>query len=129
VQGSWLGSDPEMAREAYVPAPPASSVTVAAGQRAQVKRRLVKAHAKSRLTQEPLRALRPEDKGQAGACTDRTRAIPYEVRVVTAPGRGWTSRHAHTLATARHPLPDRDESNGDNNSSSQRLTAATGDSA
>jgi len=40
-------------------------------------------HAKSRLTLEPLRTLRPEDKGQAGACPDRTRAIPYTVRAVT----------------------------------------------
>jgi hypothetical protein len=38
-------------------------------------------------------------------------------------------RHAHTLATARHPLPGGDDSNGDSNSSNQRLTAPTGDSA
>jgi hypothetical protein len=66
------------------------------------ERRPVNAHAKSRPTLEPLRTLRPEAKGQAGACPDRTRAIPCTVRVVTAPGRRWTSRHAHTLATARH---------------------------
>ena len=40
-------------------------------------------HAKSRLIPEPLRTLRPEDKGQAGACPDRTRAIPCTVRAVT----------------------------------------------
>ena len=40
-------------------------------------------HAKSRLTLEPLRTLRPEDKGQAGACPDRTRAIPCKVRAAT----------------------------------------------
>ena len=44
----------------------------------------VNVHAKSRLTLEPLRTLRPEDKGQAGACPDRTRAIPCKVRAVTA---------------------------------------------
>ena len=53
------------------------------------EKRLVNVHAKSRLTPEPLRTLRPEDKGQAGACPDRTRAIPCMVRAVTrksAPG-------------------------------------------
>jgi hypothetical protein len=43
---------------------------------------LVNVHAKSRLTLEPLRTLRSEeDKGQTGACPDRTRAIPCKVRV------------------------------------------------
>ncbi len=45
--------------------------------------RLVNVHAKSRLIPEPLRTLRSEDKGQAGACPDRTRAIPCTVRTVT----------------------------------------------
>jgi len=40
----------------------------------------VNVHAKSRLTLEPLRTLRPETRGQAGACPDRTRAIPCKVR-------------------------------------------------
>jgi len=44
---------------------------------------LVNVHAKSRLTLEPLRTLRSKDKGQAGACPDRTRAIPCAVRAVT----------------------------------------------
>jgi hypothetical protein len=67
------------------------------------------AHAKSRLTPEPLRTLRSEDKGQAGACPDRTRAIPCTVRVVT-----------QTAA----------DSNGDSSSSSsQRQASATGDNA
>jgi hypothetical protein len=44
---------------------------------------LVNVHAKSRLTLEPLRTLRSEDKGQAGACPDRTRAIPCLVQAVT----------------------------------------------
>jgi len=35
------------------------------------------------LTLEPLRTLRSETKGQAGACPDRARAIPYTVRAVT----------------------------------------------
>ena len=43
---------------------------------------LVNVHAKSCLIPEPLRALRPEDKGQAGACPDRARAIPCTVRAV-----------------------------------------------
>ena len=41
-------------------------------------------HAKSRLTLEPLRTLRSETKGQAGACPDRTRVIPSKVQAVTA---------------------------------------------
>ena len=45
-------------------------------------------HAKSRLNPEPLRALRPEDKGQAGACPDRTRAIPYTVQAVVSSFQG-----------------------------------------
>jgi hypothetical protein len=64
------------------------------------------------LTLEPLRTLRSEDKGQAGACPDRTRAIPCKVRVAL--------------------LPDslrRVDSNRDSNSSDQRQAAATGDSA
>jgi hypothetical protein len=68
----------------------------------------VNVHAKSRLTPEPLRTLRSEDKGQAGACPDRTRAIPCTVRVVT-----------QTAA----------DSNSDSNSSSQRQASATGDNA
>jgi hypothetical protein len=67
----------------YVPAPPASSVTVPAGQRPQEEECLANVHAKSRLILEPLRALRPEIKGQAGACPDRTRAIPCKPRAVT----------------------------------------------
>jgi hypothetical protein len=47
------------------------------------EKRLVNVHAKSRLTPEPLRTLRSETKGQAGACPDRTRAIPCKVRAVT----------------------------------------------
>ncbi len=69
-------------------------------------------HAKSRLILEPLRTLRSEDKGQAGACPDRTRAIPCKVRVGL--------------------LPDglrRADSNDDSNSTDQRQAAATGDSA
>ena len=44
---------------------------------------LVDVHAKSRLTRVSLRTLRPEDRGQAGACPDRTRAIPCTARAVT----------------------------------------------
>jgi hypothetical protein len=66
----------------------------------------VNVHAKSRLTPESLRTLRSEDKGQAGARPDRTRAIPCTVRVVT-----------RTAA----------DSNGD--SSSQRQASATGANA
>jgi hypothetical protein len=39
----------------------------------------INVHVKSRLTLEPLCTLRPETKGQAGACPDRTRAIPCTV--------------------------------------------------
>jgi hypothetical protein len=69
-------------------------------------------HAKSRLILEPLRTLRSEDKSQAGACPERTRAIPCKVRVGS--------------------LPDglrRVDSNGDSNSSDQRQAAATSDGA
>ena len=72
---------------------------------------LVNVHVKSRLILEPLRTLRSEDKGQAGACPDRTRAIPCTVRV------GSTGRLR------------RADSNGDSNSSDQRQAAATGNSA
>jgi len=44
----------------------------------------VNVHARSRLTLEPLRTLRSETKGQAGAYPDRTRAIPCKVRAVAA---------------------------------------------
>jgi hypothetical protein len=50
---------------------------------------LVNVHAKSRLTLEPLRTLRSETKGQAGACPNRARAISCTLRAVTrksAPG-------------------------------------------
>src|SRR5689334_21432825 len=65
---------------------------------------LVNVHAKSRLAPEPLRTLRPETEGQAGACPDRARSIPCTVRAVTGqsprsrdsrcvlgpqPGHGW----------------------------------------
>src|SRR3974377_647470 len=45
---------------------------------------LLNVHAKSRWTLKPLRTLRSETKGQAGACPDRTRAIPCKVQTVTA---------------------------------------------
>jgi len=45
---------------------------------------LVNAHAKLRLTPEPLRTLRSETKGQAGACPDRAQAIPCTVRAGAA---------------------------------------------
>jgi hypothetical protein len=43
----------------------------------------VNVHAKSRLTLEPTDTP-VRNKGQAGACPDRTRAIPCKVRAVTA---------------------------------------------
>jgi len=43
---------------------------------------------------EPLRTLRPDDKGQAGACPDRTRAIPCKVRAVTGQFPGTVVRRA-----------------------------------
>jgi hypothetical protein len=73
---------------------------------------LANVHAKSRLTLEPLRTLRAATKGQAGACPDRTRAIPCKVRVGLPPDG-----------------VRRVDSNGDSNSSDQRQAAATGDSA
>jgi hypothetical protein len=52
------------------------------------ERCLVNVHAKSRLTPESLRALRSEDKGEAMACPDRTRAIPCTVRAISGPLTG-----------------------------------------
>ena len=65
-------------------------------------------HAKSRLILEPLRTLRPEDKGQAGACPDRTRAIPCTVQAVTgqSPGEEIAVRvKPHTTGTSRRMRP------------------------
>jgi hypothetical protein len=45
---------------------------------------LVNVHAKSRMTPELLRTLRSEYKDEAGACPDRTRAIPCTVRAAMA---------------------------------------------
>src|SRR5689334_8570566 len=107
---NWLGSDPGMACEVYVSAPPASSMTVTAGQRAQDKVPGER-HAKSCLTPEPLRTLRPETKGQAAACPDRTQAIPCKLQgrllpmacdgltaTVTAAASGSDRRQRITLA-------------------------------
>ena len=65
-------------------APPASSVTVTAGLPARGGTCWHDVHAKSRLTLEPLRTLRSETKGQAGACPDRTRTTACNMRAVTA---------------------------------------------
>jgi hypothetical protein len=74
-------------------------------------KRLVNGHAKSRLTPESLRTLRPEDKGQAAACPDRSRAIPCKVRVRLLLGG------LRLVA-----------SNGGSKGSDHRRMAATGDS-
>ena len=58
-----------------------------------------------------LRTLRSEDEGQAGACPDRTRAIPCKVRV-------------DLLSDGLRRV----DSNSDSNSSEQRQAAATVDS-
>jgi hypothetical protein len=94
-----------------VPAPPASSMTLTAGQPAPVKDTGQRTR---EVTLDPgaLRTLRSETKGQAGACPDRTRAIPCTVRVgLLLDG------------------PRRVDSNGDSNSSDQRQAATTSDSA
>jgi hypothetical protein len=76
---AMVGLGPGMACEVYVSAPPASSATVTAGQRAQVKvpgqrtREVTLDTGAS--TDTPART-----KGQARACPDRTQAIPYKVR-------------------------------------------------
>jgi hypothetical protein len=63
---------------------------------------LVNVHAKSRLTLEPLRPLRSEDKGQAGACPDRARAIPCKLRGRLLPmaGAELTATVTATAATS-----------------------------
>jgi hypothetical protein len=63
----------------------------------------VNVHAKSRLILEPLRTLRSEDKGQAGACPDRTRAIPCTVQAFTGrPGATAANTVAMTADNTRH---------------------------
>ena len=72
------------------------------------ERCLVNVHAKSRLTLEPLRTLRSEDKGQAGACPGRTRAIPCPVRAVTGQfpaGRDSRRVRAQTTGKNRRSRP------------------------
>jgi hypothetical protein len=105
-----------MARWVYVPAP--SSLKRDRDRRATRTGEtcLVNVHAKSRLTPEPLRTLRPETKGQAGACPDRTRAIPGMVRrrptmirnthgmILTGPSR---DRNAARMTAAGAQEPDR----------------------
>jgi hypothetical protein len=63
-------------------------------------------HAKSRLTLEPLRTLRSETKGQAGACPDRTRAIPCKVRAVAA-AEVFMIRNMHGMVSATGETSDR----------------------
>ena len=65
---------------------------------------LVNVHAKSRLTLEPLRTLRSEDKGQAGACPDRTRAIPCTVRAVTGQFPGTVLRGRRSVEHLAYAL-------------------------
>jgi hypothetical protein len=65
-----------MAREVYVPAPPASSVIVTAGQRQQVKLPGQRTSREVALEPGASTDIPVGTKGQAGACPDRTRAIP-----------------------------------------------------
>jgi hypothetical protein len=60
--------------------------------------------AKSRLTLETLRALRSETEGQAGACPDRARAIPFTVRAVT--GQIPMIRNMRGMVTAAQGMND-----------------------
>ena len=86
-RGERLG--PGMTREVYVPAPlqplkrrcdrRATSTGETAWSTYMLRRRL---------SPEPLRALRPETKGQAAACPDRTGVIPCNVRVSHGGGVG-----------------------------------------
>jgi len=78
-------------------------------------------HAKSHLILEPLRTLRSEDKGQAGACLDRTRAIPCTVRAVTGQLPGTASCDGRQFGLG--------DSNGDSNSNDQPQTTAIGNTA
>ena len=66
---------------------------------------LVNVHAKSCLTLEPLRTLRSEDKGQAGACPDRTRAIPCKVRAITTELSMIRNMHAMILTAGDAAAP------------------------
>ena len=50
-------------------------------------------------------APRPETKGQAGACPDRTRAIPCKVRAVAA--EVYMIRNMHGMISAAVELSDR----------------------
>jgi hypothetical protein len=63
-------------------------------------------HTKSRLIPEPLRTLRSEDKGQAGACSDRTRSIPCTVTgAVMEPSVHPTAADSIQLASTTLSLP------------------------
>ena len=87
MQESWLGSGPGMGPLSVCVRPSSFKRDCDRRTTSTGERCLVNVHAKSRLTQEPLRTLRPEDKGQAGPCPDRTRAIPCTIQAVTRPGR------------------------------------------
>jgi hypothetical protein len=67
---------------------------------------LMNVHAKSRLTLESLRTLRPEAKGQAEACPDGTRAIPARCE------RPRSSFHdpEYTRNESDHPMYERSSS-------------------
>jgi hypothetical protein len=75
---AWPRSDPGMACEVYVSAPPPSSATVTAGQRAQVivpgRRTREVALDTGASANTPARS-----QGSAAACPDRTQAIPSRV--------------------------------------------------
>jgi hypothetical protein len=88
----------------YVPAPPGSSLAVTAGQRVKAEDGPVNVHAKPCLIPEPLRTLRPETKGQAGACPDRTRAIPCNVRA--GHGAAPMTRNIRGVITATRGMSD-----------------------
>jgi hypothetical protein len=99
---SWLGSDPGMARGVYVSAPPASSVTVTVGQRVPHK---VPAERTRQVTLDTgglCGHSGQKPKGQAGACPDRTRAIPCNMQAVTTATRTRAPKSQASSAKGSH---------------------------
>jgi hypothetical protein len=75
----------------YVPAPPASSMTMTPGQWAQVESAWSTYIAKSCLILETTADTPASNKGQAGACPDRARTIPCTVRVAPGANRSYAT--------------------------------------
>jgi len=98
--------------ECTCPAPPASSMTVTAGQRAQVED-LVNVHAKSRLILEPLRPLRSEDKARREPARTGRGPSPAQCKAVTGSTKVGNGQCSPCLVSRLFPvksIPKRSDS-------------------